>query len=270
MRQRERTVNMPKIKEIYDYIDSFAPFCIQDDFDNSGLCVGDMDDQNDIRRALLALDVTAEVVKEAQELDCGIIITHHPVIFHGMKHLDMGYPSAQALAAGIACIGCHTNLDSAPYGVSDMMVDRLEFKNLHVVPKINRKNPIDGSPVGYGALSQCQSMSPAELAALAKERFDSAALRWVDGGKEIDKVACGSGACSEILHDAYRLGAQALITGDVKLDVFLEAKRLGMTLIDAGHYETEAIALTYLAQKLNDSLDLDCIVSSKDRVVRGI
>lgn len=202
------------VGEIYDFIDSFAPFRNQDSFDNSGICVGTED--MPVSRALLALDATNSVVEEAKKLSCDLIITHHPVIFHASKHLDMTYPYARALNYGMACIGCHTSLDSAKYGVSDMMIDLLGFENLGVTPYINRNDPETGEPVGYGAVGRCKKMSPRELAVLAGEKFRSAGLKWVDGGREIDTVACGSGSCSEILEDARRLGAQAVITADVK------------------------------------------------------
>ena len=254
--------------QIYDYIDSFAPFRNQDSFDNSGLCVGERGQE--VSRVLLALDATDKVVDEAKERGCELIVSHHPVIFHPMKHLDTSYPAARTLAYGIACIGSHTSLDSAAYGVSDMMVDTLGFENLNVVPFINRKDPETGAPVGYGAMAKCRKMSPAELAKLAKEKFKTAALRWSEGSREIETVACGSGACIDIFEDAVRLGADAVITADIKLDKFLEADRLGITLIDAGHYETEVIALPYLAEKISGKFGVECIISTADGVVRGI
>lgn len=259
---------MTTIGQIYDFIDGFAPFRNQDSFDNSGLCVGSRGQE--VGRVLLALDATNKVVDEAKERGCQLIVTHHPVIFNPMKHLDLSFPAARALSYGIACIGCHTSLDSAEYGVSDMMVDVLGFENLNIVPEINRKDPVTGAPVGYGAMAKCPKMSPGELAKLAGEKFNTAALRWVDGGSDIETVACGSGACSEILHAAKEKGAQALISADVKLDRFLEAERIGITLIDAGHYETEVIALPFLAQKLTDKFGLECIISTADGIVRGI
>ncbi len=259
---------MPKINEIYAYLNTLAPFRNQAGFDNSGLCVGD--GEADTEKILLALDATNAVVDEAAKRGCRLIVTHHPAIFHAMKHLDTSYPAARALSKGIACIGCHTSLDSAAYGVSDMMVDVLGFENLGVVPYINRRDPENGSPVGYGAMAKCPEMSPRELCERAAKAFDSAAVRWVDGGRKIDTVACGSGSCSEIMHDAYEKGAQAVITADVKLDVFLEASRIGMTLIDAGHYETEAIALPYLKKKLEERFAAECIITSADRVVKGL
>lgn len=261
---------MPTVSEIYNFIDTLAPFRIQDSFDNSGLCVGCIDDPAEIKKVLLSLDATVDVVEEAKRLDCQLILTHHPVIFNAVKHLDLTFPYARALAAGIFCIGVHTCLDSAEYSVSDMMVDALGFKNLHIIPEINRVDPLTGRPVGYGAMAECLAMSPNALSALARKTFGSAALRYVDGGRIITKVSCGSGACSSILSRAYSLGAQAVITADVKLDVFLEASRLGMTLIDAGHYETEAIALPYLAKKLSEKFGVECILSTTDRVVKGL
>lgn len=259
---------MTTVGQIYDYIDSFAPFRTQDSFDNSGLCVGTR--EQEVSRVLLALDATYRVVDEAKECGCQLILTHHPVIFHPMKHLDVSYPAARALSYGISCIGCHTCLDSAPYGISDMMIDLLGFENMHVTPLINRSDPKTGAPVGYGAMGRCKKMTPKELAHLAKEKFKSAGLKWVDGGRDIEIVACGSGSCVEIMEYAKEMGAQAVITADVKLDRFHEAERIGVTLIDAGHYETEVICLPYLQKKLTEKFDLECILTDTDGIVRGI
>lgn len=261
---------MPTLSEIYSFIDSFAPFRIQDSFDNSGLCVGDLRDKAPVTSIVFALDATNRVIEEAHLKGAQLVITHHPVIFNAIKHLDSNFPYALAVKYGISCIGAHTCLDSAEYGVSDMMVDALGFENLNIVTEINRTDPETGAPIGYGAMAKCKKTTPEELAAHAGKCFNSAALRYVSGGRDIDTVACGSGACSGILHAAYEKGAQALITGDVKLDVFLEAERLGMTLIDAGHYETEAIALKYLAEKIGKKFGAECIISTADRIVRGI
>lgn len=254
--------------QIYDFIDSFAPFRNQDSFDNSGLSVGQR--EQEVSRVLLALDATVGVVDEAEAKNCQLILTHHPAMYDGVKRLDTDFPAPRALSKGIACLGCHTSLDSAPYGISDMMVDLLGFENLHVVPTINRKDPETGDPVGYGAMSRCPKMPPEKLAEFAGKKFKTAGLRWVSGGKDIEVVACGSGACSMILQDAKNLGAQAVITGDVGLHVFLDAVRLGMTLIDVGHYESEVISLNYLAARLEKELGLECIVSSTDRAIRGM
>ncbi len=258
------------ISEIYNYIDSFAPFRTQDGFDNSGLCVGDINDSREIKKILVCLDATVSAVKQAKEVGADLIVTHHPVIFHAMKHIDTTQPYGLALYYDIPCIGVHTCLDSAEYGISEMMIDSLGFKSLKTVPYINRTDPVTGAKIGYGALCECGETSAEELASYVAKVFDSAALRYVDGGKKITKIACGSGACSEILEDSHRLGAQAVICADVKLDRFIEADRLGMTLIDAGHYETEAIALPYLKSKLEERFGVDCVISSADRVVRGL
>lgn len=259
---------MTTVGQIYNFIDTFAPFRNQDSFDNSGLCVGSR--EMPVSRVLLALDATNAAVDEAKEQGCELILTHHPVIFDAMKHLDESFPAARAMRYGIACIGAHTSLDCAEYGVSDMMIDTLGFTNLNTPVMIESADPVTGAPVGYGALARCEKTSAEQLARLAAEKFGTAGLKYVDGGAEIEIVACGSGACSEILHDAKKLGAQALITADVKYSRFLEAERIGMTLIDAGHYETEAIALGYLAKKISEKFGTECLISRVDRVVKGI
>ncbi len=261
---------MTTVREIYNYIDSFAPYRTQDSWDNSGLLVGDGDEA--VTKALCALDASIPAIIEAERLGCQLILTHHPVIFDPLKSLDSTAPAALLFKNGIACISSHTNLDSAEYGISDMMVDKLGLKNLHKLVDINRSDPVTGRVVGYGAIGETEKeMTPEELAKLCKERFNCIAIKYVSGNKNIKTVGMISGAGGSYVTNASELGCDAYVSGDVKQQDFIEAERLGITLIDAGHFETETIAMDYLKDVLSKKFaDVEFVVSKESFLARTI
>ncbi|MCD8106389.1 MAG: Nif3-like dinuclear metal center hexameric protein [Oscillospiraceae bacterium] len=261
---------MTTVRDIYNYIDSFAPYRTQDSWDNSGLLVGDGDEP--VTKALCALDASIPAILEAEKLGCQLILTHHPVIFDPLKSLDSTVPAALLFKKGIACISSHTNLDSAEYGISDMMVDKLGLKNIHKMVDVNRADPVTGRAVGYGAICECEGvMTPEELARLCKERFDCIAIKYVAGGRNIKTVGMISGAGGSYVTNAFEMGCDAYISGDVKQQDFIEAERLGITLIDAGHFETETIAMEYFKEKLGKQFtEVEFVVSKESFLAKTI
>ncbi len=260
---------MRTVLQIYKFIDGIAPFRTQDSWDNSGLLIGLPRDS--VTRALLALDAENRVIDEAKELGCELILTHHPVIFNPLRSVCELDPAGRLVKYGIACICAHTNLDSAEYGISDMMAHRLGFKNCRELVEINRFDDISGRSVGYGAVAECENMSPSELAALCRERFGCTALKYVAGKRDIRRVGMISGAGGSGIFEAVRLGLDAFITAEVKHHEFLEAERIGVTLIDAGHYETEIIAMQYLKDLLKKEFtDVEFILSGLGTTIKTV
>lgn len=259
---------MAKIGEIYEFLNSLAPFETQDSFDNSGLLVGDKNQE--ATRVLLAMDATPEAINEAKRLGCNLLVTHHPVIFNGIKALTPELPAYMLLNNGISCISAHTNLDCAEYGISDIMCDLLGFENIHQLVDANRKDK-EGNEVGYGAVGICCEMTPESLAMLCKQVFKTNGLRYVAGNRTIKKVAMISGAGGDFWWHASKLGADAYITADVKHHQFLDAHSAGLTLIDAGHHETEVVAMPYLQKVLSERFgDTEFLVSQLEYCVKSI
>lgn len=258
---------MATLTEIYNCIDSFAPFALQDGFDNSGLLVNA---GKTVNRVLLTLDATVGAVDEAVAKNCELVLTHHPVIFHKLASLDTSNPAAYALSKGVSVISAHTNLDSADYNISDIMCDLLGFKNRGELLTANRS--YNGKPVGYGTVTDCEPMTTDELAKLCKNTFGSAAVKYTQAKDKISCVALCSGAGGEFVMDAYRHGAQALVTADVRHHEFLEADRLGIAVIDCGHYETEVIAMSYLKEKLSAVFpDVEFVIANSQKgVIKGM
>ena len=129
-----------KVREIAAAIESFAPLSLQESYDNAGLIVGRPDDE--VHKALLAVDVTEEVLQEAVEEGCDMIITHHPIVFHPLKRFNSAtYVERcveEAIRRGIVLYAAHTNLDSTPDGMSWRVGQMLGLENMEVMQPIPR------------------------------------------------------------------------------------------------------------------------------------
>lgn len=235
-----------KIRELLTEMDLWAPFAGAKDFDNVGLLVGDREAQTDF--VLLCMDVTADILAEAEALGAGVVLAHHPLIFRAQKSFTAEGLPFRAARSGIAIVACHTNLDCAPGGVNDTLISAIGLEKTEDVPGTE----------GCCAMCAC----PAELSdpeALAKQVCRVTGLPYVRlarGGRPLERVAvcCGGGA--GFIDAAVAAGADGMITGDIKYASAVDAVRSGFTLIDAGHYETERLVLpvvrAHLSKKFPD------------------
>lgn len=247
---------MARICDIYDIINAVAPFSSQLAFDNSGLLVGDGADE--VSRALLCLDITPAVVEEAARMNANLIISHHPVIFDPLKSLgsrDVPYLLAKN---GIAALCCHTNLDLSPVcGVNVALAGRLGLRSVRGEDVFGEE-----SVLFSGELER--AMEPRAFAGLVRDRLEAGAVRLVDGGRPVRKVFLCSGAGGgEVAHAACR-GADAFVTGEMKHHEALEAARLGLSCVVAGHYETERPAVGFLGAYLRKRFPGTGFLESKE------
>ena len=130
----------------------------------------------------------------------------------------------------IAVISLHTNLDSAPGGVNDVLAERLGLQNIRT---------FDGSEYGIGRIGDVPEQELEAFAQFVKERLGAGGVRYADGGKPVNRVAVGGGSCMDFLPQALEAGCDTFVTGDVKYHQFQKAAALGVNLIDAGHFPTE-------------------------------
>ena len=232
---------MATVREIYQYLDGLAPFSLQMEFDNAGFLVGR--GEQTVSKILVSLDITEEVAEEAAELGAELIVSHHPVIFHPAKSVTDGDPDGRVLLAlaehRIAAICAHTNLDAVAGGVNDALAQKLglvQIEQLH-------QDGVDGSgrPYGIGRVGSTTGapMYAPAFAVFVKEALGANGVRYVDARRPVRRVAVGGGACADLLRDALALGCDTFVTADVKYNGFLDAKALGVNLIDAGHYPTD-------------------------------
>jgi len=236
-----------KVHEILDYLFELAPAYMQETWDNVGLLVGHGDAE--VTNVLVALDPTMAVLKEAKEKNCQLVVTHHPVIFGGIKNLTpdniMGSRALYAAENHIACINLHTNLDSVADGVNDILAERVGLKDYFVAAP--RGTDEEKGAYGYLRIGTVPETDLKAFAQDVKQRLNCHGVRYVSGGKSVKKVAVGGGACNDEIGVALANGCDTLVTADFKYHQFCDALELGINLIDAGHYNTEVPVCEYLA-----------------------
>ena len=220
-----------------------APLELQMDFDNSGFQVGRGDAA--VRRALLALDVTSEVVEEAKEKQVQLILSHHPLIFSPVRSISDRDPEGKLLLSliesGLAVISMHTNLDIVSGGVNDALLDVFGLKALC---------PLDGDGCGRIAeLPEAEDFS--SFLARCKTVLKAAGLRYYDAGRPVKRLAVMGGSVGDCVERAASLGCDTYLTSDIKYHQWLLAKELGINLIDGDHFCTENPVIPVLYERLS-------------------
>lgn len=248
----EKGENMTGVKQIYDFINSFAPFDSAMSFDNVGILVGDKKAQSE--KVVLALDATADVLKEAYELGAKIVVSHHPVIFHALKRLDSESVPFIAAKYGITVLSAHTNLDIAIGGVNDSLAEAAGVI-------IDERFPDECALLGHLE----KSMTCPEFAESVKKSLGLAGLRYTDSGRNIKKiiVSCGAGGDNVVLAD--ELGADAVLTGEIKHNYIMYANDKKIAVFDAGHFGSEELIIPKLLNMLREKFpDTEFIRASSD------
>lgn len=233
---------MAKVKDITDFFEGFAPVCTAMEFDNVGLLAGDKN--TEISRVLLSLDITAEVVEEAAEKNCELIISHHPVIFRPLKRLDTRSAAYQLAKHGIAAVCMHTNLDVSPeFGVNTCLAEAIGVKNL-------RKSDLDDY-LFIGGLDEGTDIL--SFAKHVKSALNCEGLRYTGVNPTVKTVAVASGAGGSGVIAAAEEGADAFVTGEIKHHDINEANALGVDIIDVGHFKSEDIVILPLKKRLEEA-----------------
>ena len=259
---------MTTAEQIFSCIQERAPFQWQMSFDNAGFLVGRR--QAPVSRVVVALDITPEVVREAVDVEAQLIVAHHPVIWGGAKSITddttTGRVVMELIEHRIAAICAHTNLDMAWGGVNDVLAQALGLRELALLAREGADET--GWPYGIGRVGTVDEQAFESFAALVKKALGCQALRIVDGGVPVRRVAVGGGSCGNMLPDAIAMGCDTFVTSDVKYDIFLEAKARGINLIDAGHYPTENLICPVLADWLRSAFpELEISVSKVHKEV---
>lgn len=248
------------VKDIYNFINALAPFEAKAEWDNPGLLVGDENAQ--VFKAVVALDVTAEEIAQAKRVGAQAVIAHHPVIFRPQKAFLSGDVCYEAARLGVACVCAHTNLDKAPGGVNDALCEALGMTY--------EKLPDDYAE-GFLNVGTIEGISAAEALAEHIAGRLNAAVRYADAGVPIGKIGVCSGAGADEFAEAKRAGCTAMVTGDASYHDFLDTKAAGVSLFAAGHYETEIVIVDALIQKLSAAFpEAEFIPSERQNPIKTV
>lgn len=231
----------PTVQEIYTFIDAFAPFSTQADFDNCGLLVGDRDAA--VTGLLAALDVTDAVLDEAEALGANLILTHHPLMLHGRRNLlaedREGHLLVRMIRMGVSLIAAHTNLDAAPGGINDVLAAALGLT--------------DVTGEGYVRTGDLQQpMAWPDFVRLAEESLRTVArpMGALPDGSPVRRVTVSSGGGSDSWEEAVRMGAQVFVSGEIKHHHALALADAGCMGLECGHFATEEPGIFALADAL--------------------
>ncbi len=255
---------MVSVKDVYDYINILAPFSSKMDFDNVGLLAGISTDE--VKKIIVSLDITDEVIEEAAACGANLIVSHHPLFFSLKCVSDLdpnGKKAAAILRNGMSAICAHTNLDAARGGVNDVLAKKAGIVN----PRLLCVEGVDenGNEYCIGRMGEIkEEMELEDYLRFLKDSLNVSGLRYVSGGKKVKKVAVVGGSGMSMLDYVLAGGCDTFITADIKYNGFLDAKEGGYNLIDADHFGTENVVVPYLAEKLRDKFkDIDIMISKK-------
>ena len=243
-----------KIRDIVSAIEEFAPLALQEGYDNSGLIVGRLDDE--VKGVLLAVDVTEEVLDEAEREGCDLVITHHPIIFSPLKRFNSAtYVERcveRAIRKGIALYAAHTNLDSAPHGMSWQLGSMVGLDAMTVLEP-RRDHPDAGFGV-VGTLSRAEGIQA--FMNRVKAIFEVGAVRYSDIPSEdmmVRRVAICTGSGRSLIDAAMAAEADVYITADLRYNDFMCGENR-MVLMDIGHFESEFCAIRIIYDVLSKKM----------------
>lgn len=246
------------INQVLAALETFAPLPLQESYDNAGLQIG-LTGEQDVTGALLCLDVTEGVVDEAIKSGFNLIVSHHPLLFRGLKRICADGSSVErivmkAIRNNIAVVSMHTNLDNALGGVNYKMAEKLGLSDVRFLQPLSRGGYEGGSGVigtlsaqalGVPVVEYVKTVFKAPSAYCSEPVAPKA-----DDGSKVKIALCG-GAGSFLLADAKAAGADYFITGEMHYHEYFEA--LGdIQVIVLGHYETEQFTSELLQEILAD------------------
>ncbi|MCF0202111.1 MAG: Nif3-like dinuclear metal center hexameric protein [Bacteroidaceae bacterium] len=246
------------IKEVLRALETFAPLPLQEGYDNAGLQIG-LTGEQDVTGALLCLDVTEAVVEEAINSGFNLIVSHHPLLFHGLKRIDEGGSSVERLVIklirnNIAVVSMHTNLDNVDGGVNHKIAEKLGLTDVCFLQPMSRGGHCGGSGIigtlrgmatikdAVNHIQKTFSTNHPSMSNIPQHLY----TKNTAGGLRI--AVCG-GAGSFLLGDAKEQGADIFITGEMHYHEYFEALDSILIMV-LGHYETEQFTSELLKEIL--------------------
>ena len=240
-----------KVSDITAALEAVAPLHLQESYDNAGLIVGHPD--MEVTGILFSLDCIESVVDEAVRKGCNMVVSHHPIVFRGLKQFNgKNYVERTVISAiqkGVALYAIHTNLDNVLYkGVSTRIATQLGLHNLQI---LQPKPGLEGVGAGIVGLL-AQPMTETSFLEHIKKCMKAPCVRYTALRQQpVQKVAVCGGSGSFLLQDAIRSGADIYVTADFKYHEFFDAE--GKIIIaDIGHYESEQYTIDLLLEIISE------------------
>lgn len=240
---------MEKLSKIYDFLKYKAPLELCENWDNSGLLINA---NEDVEKVLITLDITNDVINEAIEKNCQLIISHHPVIFKAIKSVDSNDLVFKLIKNNISVISMHTNLDAAKGGVNDALAKELGLLNIKEFETIGRQGWVHETTV--------------EVFAKTVTKVLNANVKYTLPNKKVNSIAVIGGSAGGYWKKAKELDIDLFITGEASHHDAVDATHAGIGLIIGGHWHTEAIIRKYVKEYMEKMFsDVSFYISEMDR-----
>ena len=250
------------LKEIIDIIENWAPIENAESFDNVGLLVGDP--SINVNKALITIDTLENVIDEAIENKCDLIISFHPIIFIGLKNLTqktyVERVVRKAIKNDINIYSIHTNLDNHPKGVNHQISQQLSLLNTKIlIPK-------EHSKTGMGMVGELETgLNELDFLKYVKEKMNTNAIKHSSfTNKKIKKIAVLGGSGSFAIEEAINRNVDCFITADLKYHDYFKAENK-ILLVDIGHYESEQYTKQLILNLLTKKIPKFACVISKSK-----
>lgn len=257
-----------KASEIIKVIEKICPERLAYQWDNVGLLCGDA--EKEVKKVFVTLDTNVDTVKEAIQNCADMIVSHHPILRDGIKRIDYSTAEGQMLKLliqnDIPIFAAHTNMDTAKGGINDKLAEMFDLTDIKILDI--HTDDISAGLGRYGKLKNPIKFK--EFSEKCKTILNTSFLR-VSGDfeRDIKTVAVASGSCSEIIPLAKKKGADVIITGDMKYHNMIDMTKLGICIIDAGHYPTEICVMDIFENILKDC-DIKVIKSKNKDIFKLI
>lgn len=254
-----------KVGEILDFINKLAPWDYAETWDNVGLMVGSR--HNGVKKVLLCMDVTSRVIREAIDCEAELIVSHHPFLFSKLGKLDFDTIKGQQIQTlvtkDISVISAHTNLDVAAGGVNDTLAETIGLNGLRAL-KTYVPQGYD-QDLGLGRTGTLENETDFnEFIDNIKKSLNITNLRVIGAHPDkVKKVAVFCGSFDVELDYLRSLGQDVLITGDLKYHTALDAREMGLCIVDVGHFASEHVILSKLQKLLADEFASIEVICSK-------
>ena len=246
--KRKGENNMITVRDIDNYLTEISPKNLSESWDNDGVMICSRPDK-EVKKVLVALDATSDVIDYAAKEGFDLIVSHHPFIFKKLSRITgFEYKNFETLIKNdVSVLSYHTRLDSALGGVNDVLAERLELSNIH---------GFGGERNDFGRIGNLEKeMSGEEFAFYLKEKLGCDVRCAFNEGKMIKTVAVLGGSGKDFVYEAMMAGADAYVTSEIPHNLFIDAKVRDFALYDCGHYYTENPVCEKIKKLLCDNFE---------------
>lgn len=238
-----------KMRKVINFLEEKFPLSLQEEWDNSGLQIGNLD--NEVKNVMVSLDLDSYVIKKAIENDCNLIINHHPLIFSSINSINLEddyYKNIEKLIKeDITVFAMHTNLDKARGGVNDNFAKVLGLSDV--------KDLGESEDIAMARYGNIKKRKAKDFAKIVKDRLNAKGLiLYGDENKKISKVALCGGAGSDFIADAIKNKCDLIVTSDVKYHEALDNYK-DIVILDPGHFASENHVIYALKDILVENFD---------------